>query len=304
MSLTLDLERIEADTEADVARIKTIRQIKILDAQMRSKNVARIQRAVICMMVAHPDVISQEGGIRCVELSYSKAAAWCRANLECVRGLRLDKSAFRKALASLVQHGVLATTTGFLWLNTDNLREWFDLLPEPVKTPEFTGVSVGVQRCPTVSNGVLGVSVGVRGCPTVSGGESLNERMNESSIIHSEGNPSVRLDSLPPIPDEVWDADNTTFKRMLILRDWWLNNDLSDSLGEARHDTRHAMIALVEVAVKKGKNPAGYYAKASRNPAAYLVSSGKRIEKGMASRLASSPSAVASDTTALVLECA
>lgn len=287
MSLTLDLERIEADTEADVARIKTIRQIKILDAQMRSKNVARIQRAVICMMVAHPDVISQEGGIRCVELSYSKAAAWCRANLECVRGLRLDKSAFRKALASLVQHGVLATTTGFLWLNTDNLREWFDLLPEPVKTPEFTGVSVGVQRCPTVS-----------------GGESLNERMNESSIIHSEGNPSVRLDSLPPIPDEVWDADNTTFKRMLILRDWWLNNDLSDSLGEARHDTRHAMIALVEVAVKKGKNPAGYYAKASRNPAAYLVSSGKRIEKGMASRLASSPSAVASDTTALVLECA
>jgi hypothetical protein len=241
-----------------------------LDAQLRSKDVARIQRAVICMVAYHPDRVIQEDGIRCLRISFSQAANWCRANLASVRGLRLDSSAFRKALNVLIAKGIMARTAGILWLNTTNLSEWFELLSEPVKTPGFSAVSNCVQGvskvCPTVSGCVQGVSA-------VSTGESLNERMNETSSFTQEGKPEPQLGCLPALPGELWELRKAEEREEFIYH-WWIGHGLGAVLGIHAEVTRDALLGLVEIALTKRK-PAAYFATARRNPADYLPAEGK-----------------------------
>jgi hypothetical protein len=281
--LSLDIEQIDADVDAEVARIRKGRNTKILDAQMRSKDVARIQRAIVLLLDSHPDKVVLEGGIRRVDLTIREAAAWCRANCECVRGLRCDHSGFHKALQVWVQRGVMAVSTHSIWMNTQNLRDWFDSIEQPVAIPEFKSVHSVSTSCPPAVHSVS------TPCPPQSTDcppqstlstcvESLNEGMNESSsIISSEPQaqePKSQLASLPAMPAELWGLKRAVDREEFVYH-WWKGHGLGPKLGIHAEKTRDALLGLIEIARTKPR-PAAYFAKACRNPAPYLADEGQQ----------------------------
>lgn len=134
--LRLDLDR--ADQQAENC-----------DKAMRAKGVSPVQRAVLILLLTHPQSQS-DGTTRCLAIALRPAAEWSRQNVQCVKGLTCDHTAIMRALQVWIDRGVITFTSKMprkLWLSIENLRQWHDSQPDADELPLFRPVNVGDSRC-------------------------------------------------------------------------------------------------------------------------------------------------------------